>query len=164
MGILWILKPLITNKCEWLWPANNANIMTEIIYQEECKEIYGLLFKIQNDLGTNFQEKHYHRAFESRLIEFKIPYKKEVPIIVHYNGKPLGKFFVDFVIRDKIVIEFKTTPSITKDHIKQTLRYLQAMNLRLGLIANFRQRPLKPVRVLNSKFQSSQHSQTESFA
>jgi GxxExxY protein len=132
-------------------PANNTNTMTEIIYKEECKKIYGLLFKIQNDLGTNFQEKHYQRAFERLLSENKIPYKKEFLIKVAYNNELLGKFFVDFVVWDKIIIEFKTTNALNRDHLKQILRYLETANMKLGLIINFRQRPLKPMRVLNSK-------------
>ena len=87
--------------------------MAKIIYKEECKEIYGLLFKIQNELGTSFQEKHYQRAFEATLIKLQIPYQKEAPIEVSYDEKLLGRFFVDFVIRGKIIIEFKTTNSVT---------------------------------------------------
>lgn len=131
-------------------PTNHAN-MAEIIYKEECKKIYGLLFEIQNDLGTNFQEKHYQKAFESNLIKNKISYKKELPVEINYYGKTLGKFFLDFVVDDKIIIEFKTTDRLTNEHLKQMLRYLQATNLRLGLVVNFRKRPLKPMRVLNSK-------------
>lgn len=132
--------------------------MGEIFYKEECKEIYGLLFKIQNELGTNFQEKHYQKAFESLLVKNNIPYKKEVPLEVQYSGASLGKFSADFIIRDKILLEFKCTPVITEEHIKQVLRYLRAANLKLGLIVNFRVRPLKPIRVLNSKFPNSKYS------
>lgn len=125
--------------------------MVEIIYGEDCREIYGLLFKIQNELGTNFQEKHYQKAFESLLIKNNIPYKKEVPIKVNYENKLLGNFSADFIIRDKILLEFKCTPRLSQDHIKQVLRYIQAIKLKLGLIVNFRNYPLRPVRVLNSK-------------
>jgi GxxExxY protein len=145
-------------------PANNANIMPEIVYKNECKIIYGLLFKIQNDLETNFQEKHYQRAFEEHLNENKIPYEKEFPLEVNYHGNILGKFFVDFTVWNKIIIEFKTTNNITSDHLKQVLRYLQAANMKLGLIVNFRQRPLKPVRILNSKVSYSRDSQAKPLA
>lgn len=129
--------------------------MVEIIYKEESKEIYGLLFKLQNELGTNFQEKHYQNAFESLLIKNYIPYKKEVPMKVEYEQKIIGNFFADFVVKDKILLEFKCVPQITQDHIKQVLRYIQALNLKLGVIVNFRVYPLKPVRVLNSKLSYS---------
>jgi GxxExxY protein len=129
--------------------------MPEIIYKEECKEIYGLLFKAQNELGTNFQEKHYQKIFESLLIKNNISYKKESPIRVEYEDKLIGSFFADFIIMDKILLEFKCVPRITQDYIKQTLRYIQALNLKLGLIVNFRNYPLKPIRVLNSRISYS---------
>ncbi|MFQ6049459.1 MAG: GxxExxY protein [Candidatus Paceibacterales bacterium] len=117
--------------------------MTEIIYKEECKEIYGLLFKTQNELGTNFQEKHYQRVFENLLIKNNIPYRKEAPIKVKYEDKLIGSFFADFIVMDKILLEFKCVPSVTQNHIKQVLRYIQAVNLKLGLIVNFRVYPLR---------------------
>ncbi len=126
--------------------------MAEIIYQDDCKILYGVFFKIQNEPATNFQEKHYQRAFEAELIKNRIPYKKEVLIDIGYQGKALGRFFLDFVINDKIIIELKTTERLTNNHLKQMLRYLQSTNLKLGLVANFRKRPLKPMRVLNSEF------------
>lgn len=140
--------------------------MAEIIYKDECKQIYKLLFEVQNELGTNFQEKHYQRAFEAKLIKNNFLYKKGFPIQITYQGKLLGKFFLDFVVFDKIIIEFKTTDRLTNEHLKQMLRYLQATNLKLGLVVNFRKRPLKPMRVLNSNFvpSNSHNSQMKSFA
>lgn len=132
--------------------------MLKIIYQEDCREIFGLLFKIQNELGTNLQEKHYQKAFENLLIKNNIPHQKEVPLRVEYEQKLIGNFSADFIVKDKILLEFKCVPYITQDHIKQVLRYIQAINLKLGLIVNFRVRPLKPVRVLNSKVRYSQYS------
>ena len=44
-----------------------------------------------------------------------------------------------------------TVPLLNQEHLKQTLRYLEALDLKLGLIVNFRERPLKPMRVINSK-------------
>jgi GxxExxY protein len=130
--------------------------MSVIVYEQECSKIYGLLFKIQNELGTSFQEKHYQRAFENILIKNNIPYKREISLEVKCEGKLLGKFFADFIIYDKILLEFKCTPNITQDHIKQVLRYLQSLNLKLGLIVNFRNYPLKPIRVLNSHYSQPQ--------
>lgn len=132
-------------------PANNTNKHDELIYKDECYQIYGLLFKLQNELGTNFQEKHYQRAFEDLLKAENIPYKREVSLEINYGEKFLGKFSVDFIVWNKIVLEFKTVPSLNQEYLKQTLRYLETLDLKLGLIVNFRERPLKPMRVINSK-------------
>lgn len=126
--------------------------MEGILYQKECYILNGILFKIQNDLGTKFLERHYQRALEAKLLECKIPYQKEFPIDVYYANKLLGKFYADFVVWDKIIIELKTTNFITNENIKQMLRYLESTKLQLGLLVNFRIRPLQIKRIINTRF------------
>ncbi|PIP18119.1 MAG: GxxExxY protein [Parcubacteria group bacterium CG_4_10_14_0_8_um_filter_35_7] len=125
--------------------------MSELIYPKDCYELYGIFFEIQNDLGTKFQEKYYSRGIESKFIQHKIFHQKEVPIKVYYQGKLLGKFKADFIVKNKIILEIKATNCITQEHVKQMIRYLEATGLKLGLIVNFRVRPLEIKRVVNSK-------------
>lgn len=86
---------------------------------------------------------------EAKFIENKIPYQKEVLVQVYYHGQLLGKFYLDFIVWDKIVIEIKTSPINKIEYIKQIKRYLEAKNMRLGLLINFAIRPLKPVRIIH---------------
>lgn len=109
----------------------------------------GILFEVHNKLGTKYQEKHYQKAIEIKLKELHIPYQKEVHTTVEFEGEKLGEFLLDFVIDDKIVLETKKVWRITQDDIKQVLRYLQAVNLKLGIIANFRHKRLEYRRILN---------------
>ncbi|MDD3888189.1 MAG: GxxExxY protein [Patescibacteria group bacterium] len=125
--------------------------MEGIIYKKECFILNGILFKIQNDLGTKFLERHYQRALEARLLENKISYQKEFPINIYYANKLLGKFYADFVVYDKIIIELKTTNYISSENIKQMIRYLEATKLKLGLLVNFRVRPIEIKRVINTR-------------
>lgn len=120
-----------------------------LIYPELSYKIIGIFYEIQNELGTKFQEKHFCRAIESKFIESRTPYQKEVPLKVYYRDKLLGEFKADFIIANKIILEIKTTNRLTSDHIRQMLRYLKAANLKLGLIINFRIRPLEVKRVVN---------------
>lgn len=125
--------------------------MTEnkLIYKDETYQLRGIFYEIQNELGTNFQEKHYCRALESKLEKAGIPFKREVPIKVIYEGKVLGIFKADFIINNRIILEIKTTNRISADNVKQMIRYLEGSNLKLGLIINFRARPLEIKRVVN---------------
>lgn len=125
--------------------------MEGIIYKKKCFILNGILFKIQNDLGTKFLERHYQRALEARLLENKILYQKEFPINIYYANKLLGKFYADFVVYDKIIIELKTTNYISSENIKQMIRYLEATKLKLGLLVNFRVRPLEIKRIINTR-------------
>ena len=62
---------------------------------------------------------------------------------------------VDFLVENAIVIDIKAKKFITKKDYFQMLRYLEAANLQLGIIINFRNTYLKPKRIINSKFKSS---------
>jgi len=109
----------------------------------------GILFEVHNKLGTKYQEKHYQKAVETKLKKLNIPYEREKAIKVDFDGEDLGDFFTDFVIDGKIIVELKKVWRITQDDIKQVLRYLDALNLRLGIIANFKHKCLEYHRILN---------------
>ena len=127
--------------------------MAELVYPKESYILNRIFFDIQNDLGTKFQEKHYSRAFESHLIKKNIPYQKEVLINIYYQDQFLGRFFVDFIIWNKIIIELKATPINKSEYLKQIQRYLEAKNMKLGLLVNFGIRPIKTLRILNSRLE-----------
>ena len=46
-------------------------------------------------------------------------------------------YMADFVIMDKIILEVKAIACLTDSHLKQTLNYLAASRLKLGLLVNF---------------------------
>jgi len=73
---------------------------------------------------------------------------------INFGKEKIGKLFVDFVVDNKIVLEIKKIPKITEDHIKQVLRYLNTLNLKLGIIANFQHQKLEYIRVLNSRIRT----------
>lgn len=121
---------------------------SELLYKDLTYKLRGIFFDVQNDLGTKFQEKHYCRALEMKFKEAGVGYKREVPIRVKYQGELLGIFKADFIIEDKIILEIKTTDRITADNVKQIIRYLESTEIKLGLIVNFRIRPLQIKRIV----------------
>ena len=136
--------------------TNNTNFIVtfnmqkrDLIYKDLSFKINGICYKIQNKLGTKFQEKHYHRALCTLLNKEHIPYQSEAIIIVKFENEILGKFRADIIIDNKILIELKTTNYLTTDHKLQMIRYLKATDLRLGLLINFRIRPIQIWRVVN---------------
>jgi len=111
--------------------------MPDLVFPKESYLLNRIFFDVQNDLGTNLQEKHYQRVLKAKFIENKIPFKQEVPIELLYKNVEVGKFYADFVVFNKIIVEIKTTPIITLDHVRQVLNYLESAKFRLGLIINF---------------------------
>ena len=120
--------------------ANETNKDTKIIYKDLSYKINGILFSVHNSLGRFYKEKQYADAIEVLLKDNEIYYMREKQTSL--------KNTPDFIIENKIILELKTEPFILKDHYNQVQRYLQDTGLKLGLLANFRSRYLKPIRII----------------
>jgi len=123
----------------------------ELIYPELSYKLMGILFRVHRRLGNSYQEKYYQRAIEMELQNEKISYKREVQIKLNYTGKDIGKYFLDFVIDGKIALEVKTVPFLRQEFLNQLLAYLDAANLKLGIVANFRTSRLTYKRLVNPR-------------
>lgn len=121
----------------------------EIIYPKLSYKIIGLLFKIYNKLGYGYQEKHYQRAFKRELEKNNIQYKQEVLSPLIYEDKGIGRYYLYFVIENKVVVELKIANDIYKRHLKQILDYLKSKGLKLGILAIFTKEGLRYKRVVN---------------
>lgn len=121
----------------------------EIIFKDLSYKINGIIFCVHNELGRYRNEKQYADRFEQILKEENIQYLREFNIPVSFNGEHKNRNRPDFIIEDKIIIDFKVKTVITKEDYFQMLRYLTTYKKRLGIIVNFRQKYIKPKRVVN---------------
>ena len=119
----------------------------KIIYRELSYVINGILFSIHNAIGRFGREKQYGDALEMELKSKGVIYEREKPISLEKVENERTNI-ADFVIADKILIELKAKPFITKEDYMQTQRYLQASGYKLGLLVNFRNKFLKPIRII----------------
>ncbi len=104
---------------------------------------------VHNELGKGFNEAVYGDALEYELQVNGVPYKREVRYKIDYKGKIIShQYIADFIIEDKIILELKAIEKLTGSHIKQTLNYLAASKLKLGLLVNFGEDSLIYKRVL----------------
>jgi len=122
--------------------------MDKIIEKELSYKLSGIFFKIQNELGRFCRERQYADALEDKLKKENINFKREFPIEI---GERKSNF-VDFLIENRILVDLKAKPFIEKEDYYQMKRYLEATNLELGLVINFRSKYLKPKRILNPKY------------
>lgn len=123
--------------------------MNHIILKELSYQINGLLFKVHNELGRFSREKQYGDLFEKFLIGEKIDYEREKSLPVANIANQFTNI-VDFAINSKLLIDFKAKSIVTKDDYYQMNRYLMACGYDLGLIVNFRNKYLKPIRVIRA--------------
>lgn len=123
----------------------------KVIYKDLSYKIVGILFEVYNELGGGYQEKHYERALEKIFSEENVGFKRQAPFVIKIKDKIIGRYYMDFLIEDKIVLELKKGNYFSKNNIKQVLSYLKAMDLKLGIIANFTSSGVKTKRILNIK-------------
>ena len=124
--------------------------MAEVIYLELSYKIIGLAFRVFNELGYGMNEKHYQKAFVKELEQEGINFEREKPVIINYKDKTIGKYFLDFVIDNKIIVELKIRPRIGYTHIKQVFSYLRTTGYKLAILIYFTREGAKYRRVLNS--------------
>ncbi len=110
---------------------------TERVYTELSHTIIGAAIEVHRHLGPGQLESVYERALAQELAFRAIPHRTQVPITVSYKGSRVGEFFADLIVDDKIVVELKAVTTLQPVHVAQTLSYLTATQLRIGLLINF---------------------------
>jgi GxxExxY protein len=112
--------------------------MADLIYKDESYKIVGLCLDVHRELGKGFLEIVYKDALEYEFRKNGIPYEREKEYVVNYKGIILPhKFYADFVVFDKIILEAKAIKVLTDDHLALVLNYLKVSQLKLGLLINF---------------------------
>ena len=123
--------------------------MGDILFKDESYKIIGACFEVHKALGHGFNEVVYKDAMELEFSKIGIPYKREQPYNIYYKGEKLKHYFVaDFVVLNSIILEIKACSLIGEPHLKQTLNYLKASNLKLGIVINFGTPSLESKRVI----------------
>lgn len=130
--------------------ARTVKGFSKLIYPELSYRITGILFSVHNELGRFCNEQQYGDSVENYLKKLKIDYQREKAPLFYPEENTKVRNKVDFLIDEKIILEIKTKRILTKDDYYQTKRYLTAFGKKLGLLVNFRDKYIKPKRILNS--------------
>ena len=126
-------------------------IKEEYKYSEITEKIIGCAMKVHSTLGNGFQEVIYQRALAIELGNARIEFAREVEIPIHYGGEEIGTRRADFLVDGKILVELKALTSLEDVHLAQTLNYLEAYGLEIGLLVNFGSKRLEFRRVTNER-------------
>jgi GxxExxY protein len=82
----------------------------------------------------------------------ELSYEREKEMPIFYEGQSVGTRRVDFFVANGIMVELKAITVIEDVHLAQTINYLEAYNMEVGLLINFGARSLEFKRVKNKKF------------
>ena len=106
-------------------------------YSDITKNIIGASMKIHRYLGNGFQEVIYQRCLEIELKAFGLKFDREKEQNVFYESICVGTRRVDFLVEEKVLVEFKALIKLESVHLAQAINYLEAFNLDVGLLINF---------------------------
>jgi GxxExxY protein len=128
-----------------------------VLEAELTYEIIGAFYTVYNTLGFGFVESVYKRALTHELRLRGISVQTEVPMDVWYKGVRVGHFSADHVAEKKVLIESKTGLAFTEADWTQTINYLSASKLEVGLALYFGRRAFYKRLVLTNECRSDIH-------
>jgi len=109
--------------------------------------ILNCCFEVMNELGCGFLESVYKNTLLLALQQRGLNVQTEKSFEVYFRGQKVGQYFADLVVEETVVIELKCCKSLLPEHQAQTINYLAAAKLPVGLLVNFGHRDLEYKRV-----------------
>jgi len=123
---------------------------TKILFPELSYQVMGAVFQVFKELKYGFQEKYYHRALATILRNLGIAFRQEVYHPILFHGKIIGRYFIDFIIEDKIALEIKVGKEFYPKDWKQLAAYLKITKLPLGILILFTKDGVRFKRIANA--------------
>jgi GxxExxY protein len=106
-------------------------------HEELTQAIIGCAFEVINELGSGFLESVYEKAMCVALRQKGLTVKSQHAIKVYFRGQCVGDFFADLLVENAVLVELKAVKAIAPEHQAQTINYLIATRIEVGLLINF---------------------------
>lgn len=123
--------------------------LTGFPLREETEIIIGIGIEIHKELGFGFLEIVYKDALEYEFHLQDVLFQREKEFVIEYKETVLKhKFYADFVVFDKVILEIKAKEKISDEDLARTINYLKCSGCKIGLILNFGRMRLDIKRVI----------------
>lgn len=101
-------------------------------------EIVDAAIKVHRALGPGLLESAYKYCMKIDLESRGLRVALDVPLVVTYMGKEVGKSYeLDMLVEDAVIVEFKSVEQMKPLYLAQTLTYLKLFPRPLGYLINF---------------------------
>jgi GxxExxY protein len=121
-------------------------------FNDCTSKIIGCAMRVHSALGNGFQEVIYQRALEIELASEGLRFIREMEMPIYYKTEQIGTRRVDFFVEGEIMVELKAIIELEGVQLAQAINYLEAYNIRTGLLINFGSQSLQFKRLLNNKY------------
>ena len=128
--------------------------------EELIKKIIGLAIKIHSKIGPGCFEKVYEEILYYELQKSGIIVHRQMVLPITYDDLYIENAYkLDLLIENKIVVELKSVFPLHPVYFKQLKTQLALLNLKYGLILNFKTELMKDGihRVYNNSGEESHH-------
>ncbi|MBU0731641.1 GxxExxY protein [Patescibacteria group bacterium] len=125
--------------------------MKDEILEKITYDVIGCAMRVHNKLKSGFQELIYQRCLAMEFEREGIKFVREKQIEIIYDGVKVGLRRVDFYLEGGITVELKAVSDLESVHLAQAKNYLEALNIKTGLLLNFGAKSLQYKRLYNNK-------------
>jgi len=129
------LEPRINTDKTRIDPSSNSS--GKLIEESLTREIIGAAFEVHRELGNGFLESVYQAALLHELGLRGLSCKAQAPIEVRYKAVPVGIFYADILVAEKVICELKTAETLAPIHEAQLLNCLKGTGIKVGLLIDF---------------------------
>jgi GxxExxY protein len=137
--------------------SNSHFVNDRYVDSDLTGRIIGCAMRVHSSLGNGFQEVVYQRCLEIEMRDDGIIFSREHEMPIYYKSILVGTRRVDFLVEDRISVELKAIIKLEDVHFAQAINYLEAYNIKTGLLINFGARSLEYHRLSNSKYKPPQN-------
>lgn len=122
------------------------------MHKHITEKVIGASFEVHKFLGNGFQEVIYQRALAYELKVAGLAFEREIEQHIFYKDliECIGTRRADFVVEGKVLVKLKAVIQLEDVHLAQTLNYLRAYRLEVGLLINFGSKSLTFKRLILS--------------
>jgi GxxExxY protein len=94
--------------------------------------------RVHRHLGPGLLETVYEKCLCYELSQAEMPFRRQVPLPVHYRDALLDcGYIADIIVDDRVILELKSVERMLWLHEVQLLTYLRLTECRIGLLINF---------------------------
>jgi len=113
---------------------SDAGLLSESL----TEAINGAAIEVHRQLGPGPLESVYEECMCEELRLRGVPFKCQIELPVVYKGRETGgKYRIDLVVADEVVVELNAVERLFSVHEAQLLTYLRLTGKRVGLLINF---------------------------
>ena len=111
--------------------------MSNIIHKELSYKLVGLAYTVHKTLGPGLLESCYEGGMAVELQHAGVPFQRQQVFPVNYKGEYIGGYIADFVVDNKVILEFKSVKALNTEMTAQLINYLKISHIPVGYLINF---------------------------